>query len=193
MIMIIPYLNAQWWSRCWQWVATTQQRMDSSILSGQRSMSNESMKSSMVKWFTCWPVALSQIHAVYEEVLHSPVPLVLSSHPPHLWTRTDEQMHDFGNVFALNTKWIKLTSPCKRGSLQQSYRKRIKSKTTLKLWTNWLDWPSGQQSLKHFYGKLSYYRACKNQFTQSSRMHIHLHWSKRKGLYALSQMSTSVK
>ena len=34
----------------------------------------------MVKRVTSWPVALSQIHPVYEEVSHSPVPLVLSSH-----------------------------------------------------------------------------------------------------------------
>ena len=42
-------------------------------------MSNEAMKSSVSKRITSWPVALSQIHAIYEEVLHSPVPLTLSS------------------------------------------------------------------------------------------------------------------
>ena len=38
------------------------------------------MKCSSLNLVTTWPVALSQIHAIYEEVLYSTVPLRLSSH-----------------------------------------------------------------------------------------------------------------
>ena len=51
---------------------------------GKEAWHNEAMESSVFNTITTWPVALSQIHATYEEVLHSPVPLTLSSPPPHL-------------------------------------------------------------------------------------------------------------
>ena len=71
----------------WQRVSVVLQRVADSIFLG--SDLDEPVKCSSLNSVTTWPVALSQIHAIYEEVLYSTVPLRLSSHPPHLWLRTD--------------------------------------------------------------------------------------------------------
>ena len=47
--------------------------------SGKRPRIDEPVKCSSLNSVTAWPVALSQIHAIYEEVLYNTVPLRLSS------------------------------------------------------------------------------------------------------------------
>ena len=93
------------WSQrsCTVWAM---QRMSSSVFLARRRCLSELWSLQCPCNRRSWPVALSRMQAEDEEVLHSPIPLILSSHPPHLWLRTDEQMHDFGHAVALNNEWI---------------------------------------------------------------------------------------